>query len=609
MASDPGASASGFNLAADKPVLQHYSQYIARTVGSTTNYYVAADTVYRDPDQGGAQTTKYAYTWFTGTFQPQTVTTTLPVVAAGENGPGGMTGDQSTATFNVYGHLTQMVDGDGYTTTYAYDNATGSQTQVVVDSGGLALTTDSTVDPLGRVTKVVSPGGKVTYTVYNDALIPGASTGAVYESRTYRGWDAATGTATGPTEVSRTVYPAAGTSYPVYTETLTTSVAPDKTGSPGTYVPTGAEAIAGGDLQSLSRDYQNQSGQVVTSDRYYSLSGLTGYNASQLRSPYRGTESGDSSTGNFHRTTFGYDDRGRQDRTTDKSGTITYTVHDGLGRVISSWVGTDDTGFTHDNPGPGTGTNNMVKVAEYQYDGGAVGDSNLTQTIQHPTGSTDSTYDRVTQNFYDWRDRLVASKSGVQGSESTSDNSHPISYVDLDNLGEATASYQYDGDNVSITSTSGVPQPPLSSLHLLRAASTASYDEQGRVYRTKVYSVDPLTGNAASAALTSDTWYDHRGNVIKTAAPGGLVTKMVYDGAGRPTVAYQSDGGGDAAAGASGNWSDAGSVSGDVVLSQLESAYDADGNVVLSTARDRFHDDATTATGRWATPPPAPRRG
>ena len=47
------------------------------------------------------------------------------------------------------------------------------------------------------------------------------------------------------------------------------------------------------------------------------------------------------------------------------------------------------------------------------------------------------------------------------------------------------------------------------------------------------------------------------GQVVKAAAPGGLVTKMAYDGAGRPTVAYTTDGGGDAAPGASGNWADA----------------------------------------------------
>ena len=174
------------------------------------------------------------------------------------------------------------------------------------------------------------------------------------------------------------------------------------------------------------------------------------------------------------------------------TGTIRYTVHDGLGRVIAGWVGTNDAGATHADPsGGGASGNNMVKVDEEEYDGGGVGDSNLTKVTLHPTGSTSGTDDRVTQNYYDWRDRLLASKSGVQGSESTSDNSHPISYVVLDNLGEATASYQYDGDNVSVTTTSGVPNQPSSSL--LRAKSTAAYDEQGRVYETKGARTDNLS--------------------------------------------------------------------------------------------------------------------
>ena len=356
---------------------------------------------------------------------------------------------------------------------------------------GLGLTTTTTVDSLGRATKVVSPGGNVSHTVYTDAL--NTSYGTVYESRTYRGWDATAGTATGPTEVSRTVYPAAGTSDPVYTETLTTSATPSRSGSSGSYVPNGGEAVDGSNIQSLSRDYQNESGQVVTSDRYFSLSGLTGYDVFQMRDPYLGSKSNDSSTGNFHRTTYGYDDRGRQDRTEDEAGTITYSVHDGLGRVVSSWVGTDDTGFTHDNPGPGTGSNNMKKVAEYQYDGGGVGDSNLTKTTLHPTGATSSTYDRVTQNFYDWRDRLVATKAGVQATESTSDDTHPITYTELDNLGEPTTSLQFDGDNVSVSSSGGVPQQPISTL--LRAKSTTDYDEQGRAYRTSTFDIDPSSGS------------------------------------------------------------------------------------------------------------------
>ena len=44
----------------------------------------------------------------------------------------------------------------------------------------------------------------------------------------------------------------------------------------------------------------------------------------------------------------------------------------GLNRAVSSWVGTDDTGWTQTDPsGGGASGNNMRKVSENEYDGGA----------------------------------------------------------------------------------------------------------------------------------------------------------------------------------------------------------------------------------------------
>jgi len=68
------------------------------------------------------------------------------------------------------------------------------------------------------------------------------------------------------------------------------------------------------------------------------------------------------------------------------------------------------------------------------------------------------------------------------------------------------------------------------------------------------------------------------------------------NGAGRLTKRYQTDGGGDSA------WSDADDVSGDIVLNQQEFAYDGADNLILAVNRDRFHDDASTATGELGTP-------
>src|SRR5207248_1440579 len=111
-----------------------------------------------------------------------------------------------------------------------------------------------------------------------------------------------------------------------YTETLTMSAAPAVSGGR----PTGAESVSS--LQSLSREYKNAAGQVVYTDAYFNLSGLT-YSTS--------TTLGTSGV-NYYRTTSGYDHAGRLNKTVSPEGTIRRTVYDGLGRVVSEWVGTDD---------------------------------------------------------------------------------------------------------------------------------------------------------------------------------------------------------------------------------------------------------------------------
>src|SRR5205814_8148937 len=73
----------------------------------------------------------------------------------------------------------------------------------------------------------------------------------------------------------------------------------------------------------------------------------------------------------------------------------------------------------------------------------------------------------------------------------------------------------------------GLPYFPTrrSSDLLLRAESKTYFDELLRVYRTEAYSVDPSTGSMSANSLRTDLWFDRRGNLVKTAAPGGLVGK------------------------------------------------------------------------------------
>jgi hypothetical protein len=81
----------------------------------------------------------------------------------------------------------------------------------------------------------------------------------------------------------------------------------------------------------------------------------------------------------------------------------------------------------------------------------------------------------------------------------------------------ATLLQQFDGDGVTLTFSNGVPVAPSSSL--LRAQMGLSYDDQGRVYQTQVYDVNPSTGATGSNTLATYFWYNHRGDLMKEGDP------------------------------------------------------------------------------------------
>ncbi len=553
---------------------------VTYTTSPNGYFFPASTTQYRNTDGTGAETTTASYTWQGSTARIGSITITAPTVTTGQNGPNAAT--STTTVMDPFGRPIWSKDAAGFITYAEYDPATGAAVKRIADvdttqtstftglqsgwstpsGGGLHLTTSYEVDTLGRVTKRTAPNGRVDYTVYNDAN---------HEVRTYPAWNSGTNTPTGPITVSRDDR-ANG-----YRESLTMSATPTASGGR----PTGTESIA--NVESLSRTYRNIAGQNVYTDDYFNLSGLT-----YSTSPSLGTLNT-----NFYRTYQDYNQQGQPNRSVTPAGTITRTEYDGSNRPLSVWVGTDDiptTGYWSTTNLTGT---DMVKVTAYEYDGGGSGNGDLTQVTEFPSGGAAN---RVTQAFYDWRDRVVAVKAGVETTESTSVN-RPIRYWNYDNLDEVTKSRQFDGDGVTVTTTSGVPDAPSASL--LRAQSTIAYDERGQAYLSQMYSVDPATGTVGANTLKENAWYDSRGNLIKVSSPGGLVQKTKYDGAWRETVQYVTDGGGDTA------YADASTVTGDVVLSQWEATYDANSNVILTTNRDRFHDE--TATGALGTPSTSPK--
>jgi RHS repeat-associated protein len=563
-------------------IRQSSSQYFLHTApvgGNTVTVVpVANTTVYRNSGDMNGPTTSYGYTWFTGTAMANQVTVTLPAIASGQNGPG--VADIDTTVNDTYGRPIWHKDADGFIDYTQYDQATGAMVKTITDvntnntndfqgpapwtstpgHSPLHLITQMTVDALGRTTKRTdpAPSSKVTYTVYLDTN---------HEVRTYPGWNsiATPPGPTGPTEDVRQDLSG------FYTETLTMTAAPNLTGN----LPNGGENVSG--LQTLARSYTNAAGQVVNQDDYFNLTGLSYSYVAHIGTPNT----------NYYETTYGYDNRGRQNSTTTPTGTLSVTDFDSLSRTLDTKVGTST----------GNPTGNLVKTADYVYDNNTlgqltsgVGDSNLTQVIQYPGGTA---LNRVSEYYYDWRDRQVASKDGVQGTEDS--NTHrPIIFKTYDNLDEVTQVQQYDGDTFTISSQN--PQPPDPTLHRLRAQTTTAYDDQGRVYQQQVCTVDQSSGTAGAALLTNN-YYDHRGDLMAVSEPGGLWTKDQFDGAGRRIVEYTTAG-----AGSDTSWNAASTVSGDVVLAQAETTFDEDSNPIETIDRQRFDNDNASANGPLGTP-------
>jgi len=554
--------------------------------------------------------------------------TKLPQVSSSENGKDTTSGGSSNdyiieEYFDRFGHVVWRKDAEGYVDYFEYDALTGAQTREIRDADpsnttlipspavtapsrgsglptALNLETSTRVDGLGRPTRITDPKGNKTYIVYDDTLnddndsVIGDSGDDPKEIRTYTGWNNSTKQPTGPVHVQIEGPVQTGSDAAAWVIDNLTFTWSESTGLPntepttGVFEPTGAESLTSSyaSIQSLSRQRLNQSKQVTEQDTYYSIPTPTsGYFTSGGLSAAFGTEGT-----NYNAERSGYNTQGLLFKRRTGNGTYNMMIYDGRGNMTSQWVGTNVTSSTEFDPtGGGASGNNMKEVTTLEYGDGDASDGLLTETTVHPDPS-DSSKDRVTLNAYDWRHRLVATKSGVQGSENHTDNSHPITFYDLDNLGRVTTQRQYDGDTLSIGSSAP-------SHDALRAKTTMQYDAQGRVYRTSTFGVNYTLNSSTSApssatemsALVTNNWYDLRGNLIKTSQPGGIVSKNSFDAAGRITTSYQSDGGGDS------SWSDADDVSGDKVIQQTEYTYDANGNVILSAVRQRMHD--ATGTG------------
>ena len=517
----------------------------------------------------GARETTMAYTFWTGSsiLVPKKIVTTLPAVSSSNNGSG------SSATTTKYvrkeGTTAFSEDNDGVfhyslieggvqtksirdaQTNHGSDFASGDDPNttwgITESADGLRLITTMTYDAQGRNDTTTLPSARVTKRYYSqlgdERLVSISIPKYVSGTGTFHGpISYSVSNHVGKPDVTGTIAFSGGT-----TTTALTGWIDETDDDPITAVDTGT-------LEAMSVMVYNETGGRVDERRAYHTIPASG--------------AGSSGT-NYDASIVGYDDMGRQWRSKTPAGTIQRTVFDALGRATESWTGTNDSSFSG---GEASGTDNMVKVATTEYDGGADGGNSLvTKRSTDPDGDWTAPNNdvRETSFTHDVRGRVVLVDNPLS----------PHSFVKYDNMGRQVAVGLFSS-TASITVSSDDPTTETANR---LALSEISYDERGQVWKTIRHKIDASDGSDDDT-LESLSWFDDEGRLIKT--DGEQLAKFGYDRIGRRVRAYVLADDNDSA------YADMDDVTGDVVVEQTNTAYEDDTGLVLMTAViGRHHDD------------------
>jgi RHS repeat-associated protein len=535
------------------PVITGSYTYTSNTDSFGVTVYPIATRV-QHPDASNPDikiATHYHYKWHAGVNIVSSITTKLPVVPGSQNGS-----DISVSVvekYDIYGQLTSTTDGRGIVNNYYYEDILSLKTRQVlnhqsgVSEPGVNVAADYTYDLQGRLIKTVGPSHTVDlegtatvvrpviWNVYIQSTQPASGTWGLDQSILGRGYSIIGAT-------HRLINPVSIINNDKNGRTTDRIASKRSTGS-GALSPT--DTFVQTDWQAwTSKQYDDQG--RTTSQRVYFLIPPSGDGTVET---------------NYAETEYGYDALERQNRVVAPGGTITRTVWTAPQRVASIWVGTDDTGATDSSPAGSGSPNNMVQVTLNQYDNGNDGgDGNLTQVTQYASSSDT----RVTTYGYDWRDRKISMDGEVDVYE----------VYTYDNLENIVGTQRYD------TSSSGN----------LIGQTAINYDNRGRIYQQITYAVDPSTGIVGNA-LTSNTWYDSSGNVIQqiNQGVGQMFSKTVYNGVGWITdryIGYNTSGT---------SYSQAMTVADDIIVNQVENAFDEVGDLISVATYNRLND--ATGTG------------
>ncbi len=469
-------------------------------------YFLSQETLYRDENATSAAINTYDYTFYEGTCAIHERVTTLPLVSLLEHGSG--VNNTRREVYDLYGRLTWSRDERGVITHFVYDELTGSLIQRIDDADtalltgvptalsslwetlpqfGLHAITDFTVDPQGRTIQSLGPvhnidlAGTATAVRTASWMLYDDANHTSYSAQGYVKTSDSSATLVNP--ISITIADSAGKTLVSAHATLS-STAGDLATCLSTHGP-----VTQADYTRLST-FQYTECCLAASQRAYHTIPTTGEG-----SP--GTH--------YDQTSFGYDALKRRVRTVSPGGTISAVVLDPRGLTLSTYIGTNDTGATEQDPTGATApggshpSNNMVLVSAAEYDIAG----RLILSTQH----VDSSTTRETSYSYDYRGRRLV----TQGEENFCQKET------YDFRGQLIRSERYDG---SPTGT-------------LLSRSETDYDALGRPYQSRRYAVNPSTGSVG-AAMVDEVWYDKGGNVVqRTPANLALTESMTYDGLGR----------------------------------------------------------------------------
>lgn len=525
--------------------LQSATSYMLRTGFSGESIAVpVSETVFPTETATpiGGQTTTTTYTWLGTTLFANRKTTTMPLASTGLNGSG--IASSNLQEYDAYGHPTWRQDPDGYLHYQMYDLLTGGRVRIIDDvatsrasdfsglpsgwitTGGVHSIIYISVDNLGRPLSWTDPLGVVTYYTYDDVA---------KEYRMYPAWNAAS--------VSAPLVKAGAVRPPFvvrrenwadnWREALSVQ-APTSTGA-----PTGTEAI--GIISAMTREQLDVHGHTISSRSYRSMTGVN-YSATAFDLGTKNT--------NYEESVAVYDNRGRIASSVDAAGTWTWTDYDFLSRPIAAYSG--------------IGPANKYQTKSMVYDGGVVGNGNLTQETV-----LDGTKSMVTTRLYDWRDRLTTT-TGADFVRQV------VTFDNRNRVVQRDAIRSNATDTVEATAVSGV----------LGKREFWRYDEAGRVYQAETQPADAAGTLQASTILRY--WYDQRGNLLKLREPNGLLRKGVYDGLSRRIRSSLS------VDGSEGNWAAAKDLTGDQVIEQSDVWFTAASDQVAQVEYKRFDSNAVT---------------